>query len=59
MHRAHTADARPTTIFIHSGAPQALVGSQAGVLGDWLHFPPPPCLKAPVAEGDGARRMLQ
>jgi hypothetical protein len=26
MHRAHTADTRPATIFIHNGAPQALVG---------------------------------
>ena len=30
MHRAHTADTRPATIFIHNGAPQALVGSQGG-----------------------------
>jgi hypothetical protein len=30
MHRAHTADIRPTTIFIHNCAPQALDGSQAG-----------------------------
>jgi hypothetical protein len=29
MHRAHTAD--PATIFIHNGAPQALIGSQGGV----------------------------
>ena len=29
MHRAHTADAGPATIFIHNGAPQALVGCQA------------------------------
>jgi hypothetical protein len=28
MHRAHTADTRPATIFINNGAPQALVGSQ-------------------------------
>jgi hypothetical protein len=27
--RAHTADTHPTAIFIHNGAPQALVGSQA------------------------------
>jgi hypothetical protein len=28
MLRAHTADTHPTAIFIHNGAPQALVGSQ-------------------------------
>ena len=27
--RAHTADTHPTAIFIHNGAPQALIGSQA------------------------------
>ena len=26
MHRAHNADTGPATIFIHNGAPQALVG---------------------------------
>jgi hypothetical protein len=26
MHCAHSADTRPATIFIHNGAPQALVG---------------------------------
>ena len=26
MHRAHTAGTGPATIFIHNGAPQALVG---------------------------------
>jgi hypothetical protein len=28
MHWAHSADTRPAAIFIHNGAPQALVGSQ-------------------------------
>jgi hypothetical protein len=30
MHRAHTADTRPATIFIHNDAPQALLDCQAG-----------------------------
>jgi hypothetical protein len=29
MHCAHSAETRPAAIFIHNGAPQALIGSQA------------------------------
>ncbi len=41
MHRAHTADIRPATIFIHNGAPQALVGSQEGAAGGRSNARPP------------------
>jgi hypothetical protein len=49
MLRAHTADTHPTAIFIHNGAPQALVGSQAGSRR-FAHFPSPSRLGSAPSE---------
>ena len=63
MHRAHTADTRPATIFIHNGAPQALVGSQE-LTSDWYpirgHLAPPTLAMSPtnLARCAGSRGRL-
>jgi hypothetical protein len=47
---AHTAHTRPATIFIHNGAPQALVGCQAGISSDSWEMRRPAA--ASIASGD-------